>query len=1002
MVGLFLKLWVTRKTLVFLAAYTHKVIFRKYLLTNQESAIVLPESVIIQLATLSEQDRCVIQNCRGPHNRLGFAYQLMFVKLFNRFPNQIPLEVQSQVLTFATLQLNINTEHINAYQKRQQTISDHQKQIRDYLGLVSFDRTAIEQVSEFLFIEAQRTEYASILLTKTEQFLREQRILQPAYDTLRRLIIAQRQKARQFIYDKILTHLTEVQCKHLDDLLNVDESRISPLQQLKQPPAHPSPKALIALTKKLELIHAMDITKINTSWLNNNYQRSLTKYVLRCSAKRLRDLQPTYRYTALICFLKQINLDTVDQIIDMHHKLMLKVYKRADTQMDEELKKQRKHFKQSQFLLNTIVDLLLDNTIEDINVREAIFSRVHPEALEQHLLTSQAWLTGKFSHLFHLVVERFNYLRQFSPALIAHLKFEAKGERATQLIRAIKLLHDLNGQQKRKLPNNAPIDFIPKKLRSLVKPQGILDKPAWECALLTSIRDEIKVGNLTVKDSKRFGNFDNFFMPYAQWEKERTPFFKRAGLPENPQEAQTYLTERLNQAFDKFLVAEPNNTYAKVENGKWILSVDPAEKLSVEKEKSLDTLKSWLKRHMRSIKLPQLLIEVDNDLNVTKHFMLPHQQNNRQVDDVCAIIVSIMAHGCFIGPHTMARMTQGVSYAQISHITDWQLTEEAQRSALAMIVNAITNLDISKQWGGGKTSSSDAQRYAYSRRTLQQTFSTRFKDFALEFYTFVADNYAPYFSMPIECTERDSPYVMDGILYNESDLVIEEHYADSHGYTEINYAGFTMIGRKFSPRIRGVQHQRLYRIDATKDYGSLSPLIAGKDKMIHMEWIKEEWDRMGHFYASLASGHATASTALKRLTGFGPKNHFYRANRELGRVFKTENILSYMVDPLLRQNRRRGLLKGEQLHQLARDVAYGKRGRISASDLQAQRNTCSCLTLIMACIIYWQAKEITRVIKVYGHELDVNCLAMLPHISPIGWDNIVLYGEYVLDRSLVK
>jgi hypothetical protein len=26
---------------------------------------------------------------------------------------------------------------------------------------------------------------------------------------------------------------------------------------------------------------------------------------------------------------------------------------------------------------------------------------------------------------------------------------------------------------------------------------------------------------------------------------------------------------------------------------------------------------------------------------------------------------------------------------------------------------------------------------------------------------------------------------------------------------------------------------------------------------------------------------------------------------------------------------------------------------------------------------------------------------LLPHISPIGWDNIVLYGEYALDRRLV-
>lgn len=169
-----------------------------------------------------------------------------------------------------------------------------------------------------------------------------------------------------------------------------------------------------------------------------------------------------------------------------------------------------------------------------------------------------------------------------------------------------------------------------------------------------------------------------------------------------------------------------------------------------------------------------------------------------------------------------------------------------------------------------------------------------------------------------------------------------------------------------------------------------------------MNWIEEQWDRIGYFYASLASGHTTASTALKRLTGFSPKNQFYRANRELGRIFKTENILTYMSDPLLRQSRRRGLLKGEQLHQLAREVAYGKRGRIRVSDLQAQRNTCSCLTLIIACIIYWQAKEISQIIGIYDHDLNEECLAMLSHISPIGWDNIVLYGGYVLDRSLIN
>jgi TnpA family transposase len=169
-----------------------------------------------------------------------------------------------------------------------------------------------------------------------------------------------------------------------------------------------------------------------------------------------------------------------------------------------------------------------------------------------------------------------------------------------------------------------------------------------------------------------------------------------------------------------------------------------------------------------------------------------------------------------------------------------------------------------------------------------------------------------------------------------------------------------------------------------------------------MDWICEQWDRMGQFYASMETGYVTASTALKRLVAYSGKNHFYRANRELGRVFKTEYILQFMSDPLTRQRVRRGLLKGEEMHALARQVAYGKQGKLTARDLEGQRNTSSCLTLIMASIIYWQAKEINRVI----HECDPDAagvdLTLLEHISPVGWDNILLYGKYVLNRQLVR
>ena len=116
-------------------------------------------------------------------------------------------------------------------------------------------------------------------------------------------------------------------------------------------------------------------------------------------------------------------------------------------------------------------------------------------------------------------------------------------------------------------------------------------------------------------------------------------------------------------------------------------------------------------------------------------------------------------------------------------------------------------------------------------------------------------------------------------------------------YTELNFAAFVMLGRSFCPCIKGVKHQRIYRIDTNRDYEQLSCLVARSDRTIDPNEIAEHWDRMGRFYASLESGHTTASVALPRLVSCSPKNRFYHTNRDLGRVFKTEFLLRYMSAP---------------------------------------------------------------------------------------------------------
>ena len=209
----------------------------------------------------------------------------------------------------------------------------------------------------------------------------------------------------------------------------------------------------------------------------------------------------------------------------------------------------------------------------------------------------------------------------------------------------------------------------------------------------------------------------------------------------------------------------------------------------------------------------------------------------------------------------------------------------------------------------------------------------------------------------------------------------------------------TMVGMRFCPRIRSLHRQRIYCADPDRDHGVLEPVLKRDRRAVNFRLIAEQWDRIGQFYAAFPAGHATASAALQRLNRFQASNRFYAANRELGRALKTEFVLQYMSEPQLRAKVRRGLLKVEQLHALARAVYYGQRGRISAREVYDQMNACSCLTLILACIVYWQAREISRLATAPDFPVDPD---LLRHVSPIEWKNVILYGEIKIDPAKLK
>jgi hypothetical protein len=691
------------------------------------------------------------------------------------------------------------------------------------LVVYEYDQSNSKILANFLIQQAQQIQATESLFVIATDYLRKRKVLSPADYTIERLIQAQRDKARTVVFENIARAITPDIQQAIDDLLLVD-GQYSKLYQIKEVPRKPSAEGMKLLANKLTLIKQTGVLDVDLSWLNNNYKRYLSSYVTRCDANRLRELEPLHRYAALVCFLQDAYQNITDHTFDMYQKALNSMYAKADRAITDFSRSKRTVTRSCLSGHKKLCKELL--ALADGKIDAATILQKYPsETLQAQIIELDTLLTARYSHNLNIVADRFSQMRQLARPLLEQVSLELAPTGNDSLMSALQTVRELIQGTKRSVPTDINLDFLPKTTAAIIKENGEINRHRYEAAVFTALRDHIKSGNLSITGSKRFGQLDNFFMPIDRWEQERQQFFSKTELPAKAYDVPAYLERRLQKAFDYFSSQEKDNTFASIDEDGWALSKDPAEELTNSKMQGIERLSQWLAEHMRTIKLPDLLIEVDNDLHFTDAFLPAARRNERSAEDVCAIITALMAYGCNIGPYLMAQIISGVSYKQIRHIFDWQITDDAQRRALAQVVNGIGGIEVTKAWGDGRTSGSDGQRFAYHQKTLHRTFSHKFNDFAIEFYTFVADNYAPFYNLVKEATDRDSSKVLDGHLYNVSDLEIEEHYTDTHGYDEINFAAFAMLGKQFSPRIKNVKSQWLYKINASKSYGSLDALL---------------------------------------------------------------------------------------------------------------------------------------------------------------------------------
>jgi TnpA family transposase len=97
----------------------------------------LDEREIERYWTLSEHDLLRINRRRRDTNRFGFAVQLCLLR-FPGWPPRPGQKVPLPLLAYVAQQLEIKTDNIEQYFRRQPTRSDHFREILDLYGFRSY------------------------------------------------------------------------------------------------------------------------------------------------------------------------------------------------------------------------------------------------------------------------------------------------------------------------------------------------------------------------------------------------------------------------------------------------------------------------------------------------------------------------------------------------------------------------------------------------------------------------------------------------------------------------------------------------------------------------------------------------------------------------------------------------------------------------------------------------------------------------------------------------
>jgi len=976
---------------------------------ERESLLAFPdtEDQLIRHYTLNESDLSMVRQHRGDHNRLGFAVQLCCL----RFPGCVlptDAEPPAPLLTSVGHQLHIDPGVWPQYGQRPETRREHLVELQAWLSLTPFAIGDYRRLVQELAEVARQTDRGIVLAETLIGLLRQQRVILPTVDVIERVCSEALTLGTRQMYEALTSPLSDRHRNALDGLLTAREgvretSLISNLIWLRQPPGAANPKHLLTHLERLKIVRDLSLPNGLEHAVHQNRLLKLAREGGQMTAQHLRDLEPARRYATLVALILDTSATLIDETIDQHDRFMGTLFSKAKRDHSERFQQSGKAINDKVRLYSRIGRALLDAKQSGGDPFAAIEAVIPWEVFRESIGEAERLARPEDFDSLALVGDGFGQLRRYTPTLLGAMTMKAAPS-ARELLAGVEVLKGMNERQARKVPDDAPTSFVRKRWRNLVHTPDGLDRRFYELCVLSELKNALRSGDIWVQGSRQFKDFEEYLVPASHFAAQRTQEKlgqKGLGLAVET-DGERFLQDRLGlldremATVERLAAVGELPDAAVTSSGR--LKITPLDSAVPDEAQALTRQASGL---LPPLKITELLLEVDDWTGFTRHFR--HLKSGEGAEDRQLLLTAILADAINLGLSKMAESCPGTTYARLTWLQAWHVRDETYAAGLAELTNAQLRQPFAAHWGDGTTSSSDGQNFRAGGRG-QSAGQVNLKygpEPGVQFYTHVSDQYSPFHTKVINATVRDATHVLDGLLYHESDLRIEEHYTDTAGFTDHVFGLMHLLGFRFAPRIRDLADKRLFtqgdeKKGESRSYPTLAPMIGGTINVGH---IRAHWEEILRLAASIKQGTVTASLMLRKLGSYPRQNGLAVALRELGRIERTLFTLDWMQNVELRRRVQIGLNKGEAKNALARAVFFNRLGEMRDRSYENQRYRASGLNLVVAAILLWNTVYLERAVQAVrdtGKDVDGTLLA---HLSPLGWEHINLTGDYVWQQS---